>query len=570
MGLRESNIARLDGGTFDVLVVGGGINGAVSAASLASRGARVAVIDRGDFAGFTSMQSSNLVWGGFKYLENYELKLVRDLCMSRNHLIKAYPANLKEIRFLAALDTNSPYKPAFAGLGATGYWLIGNGFTKPPKVLTTERIKKKEPVVRTDNLLGGIEYSDAYIVDNDSRFVFGFIRSALNSGAVCANYVELGQAELRDGMWHATLNDTDTGATYTCKAKVIVNAAGPYVDQINAAHDIRTDHKIVFSKGIHLIVPRIANQERVLAFFDDTQRLFYVIPMGPRSVIGTTDERVVDPETQVNDEDRDFLLEQINERLDLKEPLTPADIISSRSGVRPLVVESSGGDAENEDWTSLSRKHAIEIDPASNWITIFGGKLTDCVNVGHEVCDEVIELGVQLSKDKHSWYGEPPKATREEFFRQARLMGLDQLRKRSAFETLSTRLWRRYGLRSFAMLEAIRDDPTMADDVIEGSDYVRVELFYAAQTEMITTLDDFLRRRSKIALVLSYDDIEGAKGIHEACTLLFGDDARKRYDEYFTPERQAEYEALRRESTADAGTDAGDGSALPQAEPAAQ
>ena len=283
----------------------------------------------------------------------------------------------------------------------------------------------------------------------------------------------------------------------------------------------------------------------MLAFFDDTQRLFYVIPMGPRSVIGTTDERVVAPETEVNNDDRDFLLEQINERLALKDPLTPADIISSRSGVRPLVVESSGDDSENEDWTSLSRKHAMEVDHASNWITIFGGKLTDCVNVGHEVCDEVIELGVQLSKDKHSWYGEPPKATRDEFFRQARLMGLDQLRKRSAFETLSSRLWRRYGLRSFAMLEAIRDDPSMADDVIAGADYVRVELYYAAKTEMVTTLDDFLRRRSKIALVLSYDDIEGAKGLHEACELLFGDDARKRYDEYFTPERRAEYEALR-------------------------
>lgn len=104
MGLREANISKLDQGHFDVLVVGGGINGAVSAAALASRGARVAVIDRGDFAGFTSMESSNLVWGGFKYLENYEFRLVRNLCKSRNHLIKAYPANLREIRFLAALD----------------------------------------------------------------------------------------------------------------------------------------------------------------------------------------------------------------------------------------------------------------------------------------------------------------------------------------------------------------------------------------------------------------------------------------------------------------------------------
>ena len=96
MGLREANIAQLDGGTFDVLIIGGGINGAVSAAALASRGARVAVIDRGDFADFTSMQSSNLVWAGWHYMENYELKLVRDLCMSRNHLIKAYPRTQRD------------------------------------------------------------------------------------------------------------------------------------------------------------------------------------------------------------------------------------------------------------------------------------------------------------------------------------------------------------------------------------------------------------------------------------------------------------------------------------------
>ncbi|MGB2968842.1 MAG: FAD-dependent oxidoreductase, partial [Candidatus Nanopelagicales bacterium] len=132
MGLRDSNIAKIRNGSFDVLIVGGGVNGAVSAAALASRGASVAVIDRGDFAGFTSMESSNLVWGGFKYMENYELPLVRHLCVSRNRLIRAYPANLKEIRFLAPLDNHSPYKPWFAGLGSAAYWAIGNFFTKPP------------------------------------------------------------------------------------------------------------------------------------------------------------------------------------------------------------------------------------------------------------------------------------------------------------------------------------------------------------------------------------------------------------------------------------------------------
>ncbi|MDQ1249199.1 MAG: glycerol-3-phosphate dehydrogenase [Actinomycetota bacterium] len=545
MGLRQTNLAKLDGGDFDVLIVGGGINGAVSAAALAARGASVAVIDRGDFASFTSMESSNLVWGGFKYLENYEFGLVRNLCMSRNHLMRAYPANLKEIRFLATLDEHSPYQPWFSALGATAYWMIGNGFTKPPALLGRKGILKREPKVDVDTALGGIEYSDAYIVDNDSRFVFGFIRSALNSGAVCANYVELRSAERTPWGWRAWLHDTDGGADYEVTAKVIVNAAGPFIDDLNAALGITTKHKIVFSKGIHLLVPRIAGSERVLAFFDDTERLFYVIPMGPRSVIGTTDERVDQPVTHVQDEDRDFLLEQINARLTLDQPLTPADIIASRCGVRPLVVEGSGKGSEEQDWTSLSRKHAMEVDKKENFVSIFGGKLTDCVNIGNEVAKAVSKLGVRLDKDRSTWYGEPPKATRDEFFRQARLMHLDKLRQRASFETLSTRLWRRYGLRAFAMLEAIRDDPAMAQDIIAGAEYVRVELYYAAQTEMITTLDDFLRRRSKIALVLSYEEIRDADGIREACQLLFGDDADRRYDEYFTREREAEAAALR-------------------------
>ena len=545
MGLRATNLKKLNGGDFDVLIVGGGINGAVSAAALAARGASVAVIDRGDFAGFTSMESSNLVWGGFKYMENCELGLVRGLCMSRNHLMKAYPANLKEIRFLATLDQHSPYKPWFAALGATAYWMIGNGFTKPPLLLSNKRILSREPKVNTENSLGGIVYSDAYIVDNDSRFVFGFIRSALNSGAVCANYIELLDAERTAQGWRATLRDTDGGGEFTATAKVLINAGGPFVDELNEALGITTKHRIVFSKGIHLLVPRIAGNEQVLAFFDDTSRLFYVIPMGPRSVIGTTDERVDHPVTHVEDADRDFLLEQINARLSLDHPLTPDDIISSRCGVRPLVVEGSGKDSENEDWTSLSRKHAMELDKKNNFISIFGGKLTDCVNVGNEVAKLVSKLGVKLERDRGTWYGEPPAATRDEFFRQARLMHLDKLRQREDFETLSTRLWRRYGLRAFAMLEAIRDDPAMAEDIIAGAEYVRVELYYAAQTEMITTLEDFLRRRSKIALVLSYEEIRDAAGIHEACRLLFGDEADKRYAEYFTPEREEEARALR-------------------------
>ena len=535
MALRDANIARMRNGLFDVLVVGAGINGAVSAAALAGRGASVALVDRGDFGSFTSQESSNLVWGGFKYLENYEFPLVFGLCRSRNRLMKAYPDNIKEIGFLAALDESAPYKPWFAALGATGYWMIGLFGTKPPKLFDAEAIKREEPVIDTATVRGGIQYQDAYLIDNDSRFVFSFVRSAVEAGAAVANYVELVSAERVGDRWVARLRNVDTGEEFSTSARVIVNAAGPFVDGINQQWGLSTQHRIVYSKGIHLVVPRLTTtkHDRVLAFFDDTQRLFYVIPMGRRSVIGTTDTRVDTPFTAVNDDDRTFLLDQINARLDLERPLTVADVIAERSGVRPLVVKRGGSDHLDVDWTSLSRKHEIERDDERAVVTIFGGKLTDCLNVGEEVAADVEELGVPLEKDLANWYGEPAKATRTEFYRQARLMKLDSLRTKPDTEPLTDRLWRRYGRRAFDLMEMIRADPAMGEDIMNSADYLRAELYNAAEHEMIVKLDDFMRRRSKIDLVVHDDDIRSSPGLREVAEILFGERADARLQEYF-------------------------------------
>jgi glycerol-3-phosphate dehydrogenase len=535
MTLRSASIDRLRGGLFDVLVVGAGINGAVSAAALAGRGASVAVIDRGDFGSFTSQESSNLVWGGFKYLENYELPLVFGLCRSRNLLMKAYPDNVKEIGFLAALDESAPYRPWFAALGTAAYWAIGGFGTRRPRLFDAEALKGAEPAIDTTFVRGGVQYQDAYLIDNDSRFVFSFVRSAIEAGATAANYVEMREATRVGDRWAARLCDTDTGETFTVSARAIVNATGPFVDEVNHGWKLQTDHRIVYSKGIHLVVPRITTTEhdRVLAFFDDTERLFYVIPMGNRSVIGTTDNRVDDPHTVVTQEDRVFLLEQINKRLDLKQPLTVRDVIAERSGVRPLVVNRQGGDQNDVDWTSLSRKHEIESGDATNVVTIFGGKLTDCLNVGREVAHEIEQLGIPLERDVKNWYGEPAKATRREFYRQGKLMKLDQLRTKPGTEPLTDRLWRRYGRRAFAMLESIRADPAMGEDIMESADYLRAELYNAAQHEMIVKLDDFMRRRSKIDLVVSDEDIRNSPGLTEVAEILFGDEAERRLREYF-------------------------------------
>jgi len=538
MALRQTNIDRMRDGLFDVLVVGAGINGAVSAAALAGRGASVALIDRGDFGSFTSQESSNLVWGGFKYLENYELPLVFGLCRSRNRLMKAYPDNIKEIGFLAALDRSAPYRPWFAALGALGYWMIGLFGTKPPKLFDAEQIKAEEPAIDTRSVRGGIQYQDAYLIDNDSRFVFSFVRSAIEAGAAVANYVELVSAERvstpQGDRWVARLRDVDSGEEFTTAARTIVNAAGPFVDVLNRSWGNRTDHRIVYSKGIHLVVPRLTTtrHDRVLAFFDDTQRLFYVIPMGRRSVIGTTDTRIDTPFTAVDDDDRTFLLDQINARLDLTTPLTVADVIAERSGVRPLVVRSDGGDQTDTDWTSLSRKHEIERDDDLGVVTIFGGKLTDCLNVGEEVAEEIEHLGIPLEDDVENWFGEPAEATRAEFYRQAKLMKLDRLRTKPDTEPLTDRLWRRYGRRAFDLLESIRADPSMGQDVMGSADYLRAELHTAAEHEMVVTLDDFMRRRSKIDLVVHDDDIHDGPGLREVAEILFGGDAERRLADY--------------------------------------
>ncbi|MDH3250218.1 MAG: FAD-dependent oxidoreductase, partial [Acidimicrobiia bacterium] len=235
--------------------------------------------------------------------------------------------------------------------------------------------------------------------------------------------------------------------------------------------------------------------------------------------------------TSVHDEDREFLLRQINERLDLTEPLTFDDIIAERTGVRPLVVSSDGDDQRDTDWTSLSRKHEIEIDIAAGVVSIFGGKLTDCLNVGEEVAEAVGELGLVLEPDLEDWYGEPSDDTRREFYRQARRMNLDGLRSKPGVEPLTDRLWRRYGRRAFPMLDAIREDPAMGDDIMDSADYLRVELHHAAENEMVTKLDDFLLRRSKISLVVPADEVRASRGLREVAEILFEDDADRRLAE---------------------------------------
>ncbi|RJS91153.1 glycerol-3-phosphate dehydrogenase/oxidase [Salinisphaera sp. Q1T1-3] len=532
MQLRESNIEKLaDDSVYDTLIIGGGINGAVSAAALAGRGVKVGLVDQGDFAGMTSMWSSNLIWGGIKYMESYDFKLVRELCVSRNHLITHYPSTVQEIRFLTTITKGFRWHPLVLWAGTWIYWFFGNCFTKIPRLPKLTQINEEESVINTKPATGCFEYSDAFLHDNDARFVWNFVRKAMNSGCVAANYVEATGFERRDDIWHVGLRDVMSGREWTVQTKTLVNACGPLADRTNALADKHTEHSHVLSKGIHLIVNQVTPNKRVLAFFDEDGRLFFAIPMGNRTCIGTTDTRTDDPHAAITDEDIDFVLNNINARLDLDKPLDRADIIATRCGVRPLAVQNTGG--KDRDFLQLSRKHEIDSDIEQGFVSIFGGKLTDCVNVGEEITNLVKEMGIRVRYPRYRWYGEPVDAVRDEFFHQAQLMDLDAYTSPASSEPLSTRLWRRYAAHAIGILENIREDPRQAEILIEGTEYIRAEVRQAARREMITKLEDFLRRRSKISLVSRQETIQQSDGLMEACEMLFGDDAKMRFDEYF-------------------------------------
>ena len=159
MKLRQTNIQKLASTEFDVCIIGGGINGAVSAAALSARGVRVALIDRGDFAGATSQESSNLAWGGIKYMETFEFGLVRSLCMARNRLIRAYPSTVQEIAFFMTHARAFRWPRWIVWLGAWLYWFIGGCFTRRPRLLSTRDIAEEEPIVELRGADGGVEYS---------------------------------------------------------------------------------------------------------------------------------------------------------------------------------------------------------------------------------------------------------------------------------------------------------------------------------------------------------------------------------------------------------------------------
>ncbi|HEY5622049.1 MAG TPA: glycerol-3-phosphate dehydrogenase/oxidase [Pontiella sp.] len=521
--LRTTCIARASNEVQDCLVIGAGINGAAASAALAGKGVRVTVIDKADFASCTSQESSNLAWGGIKYLETYEFPLVWNLCRSRNHLMKAYPSQIREIRFFTSIAKGFRLPRFLLYLGALLYWFMGRCRTRPPRMLSISGIRKEAPMVETQGLAGGLEYSDCYFVENDTRFAFGFIRKVLQRGGNAINYLELISANWNNGIWHCTLQDRISGESVRIRAKTLVNAAGPYADRINDMLGIDCPFRHIFSQGAHIIVPRITKTEHVLTFFASDGRLFFMIPMDNRTCIGTTDTRVDSAAAEPTEDDVEFLLQNANALLNLDRPLARSDVLARRCGVRPLVVRK-GTAVGDTDWTALSRKHEIDIHPERNMCSIYGGKLTDCINVGNEVVDIIGSFGVALFSSLESWYGEPSLYKRERFESECRRYGLS--------DPQVARIWRRYGRDAFQLLERFRRDASTTRPVIDS--LLCAELQHMAEHEMVMHLEDFLRRRTHLALTNHHATLHCDRGLTDAARILFGEKAEAEIDRYFS------------------------------------
>ena len=489
---------------YDVVIIGGGINGAVSAAALSARGLKVFLADERDFGGLTSSQSSNLIWGGIKYLQSYEFGLVFKLSRARARLMRNYPTKIINMGFFAALGPNAPFGQLLGRFGTLFYWAIGLFSTPMPALFGRAKLKIVEPTVYAENVRGAVEYFDGVMPDNDSRFVWDFVSRARELGATVKNYHRVQEITKVSNGFEIGIKNQISGEQFDVRAKVIVNAAGPFAKESNDLVGSKTKKDLVFSKGIHLAVRKLTSDNRVLTFWDEQGRIFYVIPMHDRSVIGTTDTRVLDPLEEVTEQDREFVLRQINLSMTLDQPLTVADIISERCGVRALVVDRNK-DNSKSDWHKLSRKHSVETDP-QGVISILGGKFTDCINVGEEIVHKVRKF-IPVTSPSKPWFGEEDSKQKASYEQVA--AGL--LAQGAITTQVANQLWRRHGSAAKAILETLEAQPEARELAFEGLAITFAELAFISQNEEVKTAEDLLRRRLPIAMARSTQEIKENK-----------------------------------------------------------
>ena len=360
---RTTTLLRFADETFDLLIVGGGIVGAGVARDAAQRGLKVALVDRHDFAFGTSSRSSRLLHGGLRYLEQGHLRLVREASREKKILRDIAPNLGDPLGFVfPAYQRNG--RPLWQlKIGVKLYDLLCGGKNfGPSRGLSQPETLGLLPGLDQNGLLGAVQYYDA--LTNDARLVIDTLRSAAEHGAAVCNYVRFETAK-REAAWTCALRDELTGKSLTLRATAIVNATGPWAQQIE-----HSQVKLRLSKGIHVVMDGQRLGVSAPLVLAEGNRILFVIPWGRRVIIGTTDTDYSGrPEdVAVDASDITYVLNAVNTSFPTLR-LTEADVISTWAGVRPLIADPNGAPSD------ISRAHEIHT-PEPGWWDVAGGKLT--------------------------------------------------------------------------------------------------------------------------------------------------------------------------------------------------
>jgi glycerol-3-phosphate dehydrogenase len=497
---REASIARMKAEEFDVFVIGGGITGAGIARDAALRGYRVALVDKGDFAGATSSRSSKMVHGGLRYLQYYKFRLVFE-ALSERHTLSQIANNLVHPQpFLITV-----YKGASHGLGTYRMGLVLYDllamFRAPHshRSLGRESAIELEPFLREDGLLGGFLYYD-YRVD-DARLTLANAKTAWIKGAAVANYVEvLGLDKDGGKLKVARVVDRLSGEEFSVRSKVFVNATGPFTDRIRALDDPACERKLRPTKGVHLVISpeRLPVKHAIVTEAEDGRNVF-AVPWGRYVLVGTTDKDYEGDYDIVsaNTEDVRYLLDSVNRALPSAR-LVPQDVITTYAGLRPLVLELGVKESE------VSREHEIFVSP-SGLFSIAGGKLTTYRSMAEELMDKVSDV-LHYVHDVRAVFisGSPFDLLDGAFDEKYRNAMMKDMAASGLDGDVSEHLLYFYGARYGDVLALVKADPSLASRIKVGHPYVWAEVRYAAERDCAIHLDDILSRR----LHLVFEDPE--------------------------------------------------------------
>lgn len=366
---------------FDVAIIGGGINGACLYHSLTRAGYRVLLADRGDFAAGTSQASTMLIWGGLLYMKDWELRTVWSLCGSRDRLICDQPRQIQPctIRWVPVPGGRSR---AFVQTALSAYWLMGRTRRSRPRF---ERDFPERAMLNHGGVPGALAYEEAALDPSDARFVLSWILNGGGHDSAALNYCGVASAEYDTfaHSWHLSLSDTLNHASTQVHARLVVNAAGGWTDEINRTAGIESPYRHLLSRGVSLSVPRDPRHTTHLAFETADGNAMTYGPWGPVALWSSTDTVHADIDTarQIEPDDIRALLLELNAHL--ARPLTVADIVSVRCGVRPIAVPRHA--RIDQYSTSLSRHHRIHADMTHAWISVYGGKLSGCTTLARDV-----------------------------------------------------------------------------------------------------------------------------------------------------------------------------------------